>query len=86
MSTSQSLLLGCLLNYMHTRLLCSTADEEIEKVLEPFTAKIRKGYPNYEGPITVERSVGDMISLIDRITIADSGTFIHRDGRDGDSE
>jgi len=61
-------------------------DEEVDKLLEPFTKKIREGYPDFEGPITVERSVGDMIALIDRITIADSGTFIHRDGRDSDSE
>ncbi|KLO16138.1 NAD-binding protein [Schizopora paradoxa] len=62
------------------------SDEENEKFFKPFVAKIREVYPHFEGPITIERSVEDMISLINRLTIADSGKFIHRDGRDGDSE
>jgi len=33
----------------------------------------------------VEQSVGDVLALVDRITIAESGSFVHRDGRDGDS-
>lgn len=54
-------------------------------MLEPIAQKIRARYPHFEGPITVEQSVTDVLALIDRISIAESGSFVHRDGRDGDS-
>jgi len=60
-------------------------EEEIEKFLGPITARIRQKYPHFEGPITVEQSVHDVLALIDRITIAESGSFVHRDGRDSDN-
>lgn len=56
----------------------------MDKLLEPITQKIRSRYPHFEGPITVEQSTKDVLALIDRVTIADSGSFVHRDGRDGD--
>ncbi|KAI0088540.1 short-chain dehydrogenases/reductase [Irpex rosettiformis] len=60
-------------------------EEEVNKALEPLVEKFRKRYPHFEGPITVERSVRDILVLLDRAGIADSGKFTHRDGRDGDS-
>ncbi len=69
----------------HLAFLCHVAEEEVNQILEPIVQKIRARYPHFEGPITVEQSVGDVLALIDRITIAESGSFVHRDGRDGDS-
>jgi len=60
-------------------------EEEVNEILEPIVQKIRARYPHFEGPIMVEQSVGDVLALVDRITIAESGSFVHRDGRDGDS-
>ncbi|KLO16139.1 NAD-binding protein [Schizopora paradoxa] len=60
-------------------------EEEVNKVLEPIAQKLRARYPHFEGPITVEQSVNDVLALIDRVTISESGSFVHRDGRDGDS-
>jgi len=60
-------------------------EEEINKLLEPIAQKARKRYPHFEGPITVEKSVGDILALIDRSTVAESGSFVHRDGRDANS-
>lgn len=61
------------------------AEEEVDKLLEPITQKIKARYPHFEGPITVEQSVRDVLTLIDQISIENSGSFVHRDGRDGDS-
>lgn len=61
-----------------------SADEEVEARLAPLVEMFRKAYPNFEGPITVEQSIRDILAYLDRATIADSGKFTHRDGRDGD--
>ncbi|KAI0792953.1 NAD-P-binding protein [Irpex lacteus] len=45
---------------------------------------VSQGVSNFEGPITVEQSIRDILAYLDRATIADSGKFTHRDGRDGD--
>jgi NAD(P)-dependent dehydrogenase (short-subunit alcohol dehydrogenase family) len=47
-------------------------------VLSPGWVKTRMGGSGAE--ITAEQSVGDMRSLIDRLTIGDSGRFLRRDG------
>ncbi len=46
--------------------------------------RIRQGFPQFEGAITVEQSVRDQLSLvlISRITIDQSGDFVNRDGSD----
>ena len=62
-----------------------TAEEEFEKFLGPITAKLRQAYPHFEGPITTEKSVKEMLGYIQTCTIADSGKLVHRDGRDFNS-
>ncbi|KAI0088700.1 hypothetical protein BDY19DRAFT_985505 [Irpex rosettiformis] len=59
--------------------------EQVEAFYESRNKINREKNPDFEGAITVERSVGDILAFIDKATIADSGKFVHRDGRDGDS-
>lgn len=56
----------------------------MEKRLAPNVARIRAVNPNFEGTISTEESARDMLALIERVTIADTGRVVHRDGRDGD--
>lgn len=60
------------------------AEEEAEAFYAKRTEINRKINPNFEGAITVEKSAGDILALIEKATIADSGKFVHRDGRDAD--
>ncbi|EJD04866.1 NAD-binding protein [Fomitiporia mediterranea MF3/22] len=56
--------------------------EELEKVFEKIVAQIRIASPKFAGAITVEQSVNDQLALLERITPADSGSFVHADGSD----
>ncbi|KAI0792952.1 short-chain dehydrogenases/reductase [Irpex lacteus] len=58
--------------------------EEVEALYEILTARNRAANPNFEGAITIEQSVGDILALLDKATIAESGTFVNRDGKDAD--
>ncbi|KLO12930.1 putative short-chain dehydrogenases/reductase [Schizopora paradoxa] len=59
--------------------------DEVEKLYDFQTANARKKFPDFEGAITVEDSVRDQLVLFDRVTIANTGDFLNRDGTDGDS-
>ncbi|KAI0792951.1 NAD-binding protein [Irpex lacteus] len=59
-------------------------EEEAEAFYAKRTEINRKINPNFEGAITVEKSAGDILALTEKATIADSGKFVHRDGRDAD--
>ncbi|KAI0340284.1 NAD(P)-binding protein [Trametopsis cervina] len=48
------------------------------------SAKIRSKNPTFEGDITPDTSARDIVALINRATIADSGKFVHRDGTEAD--
>ena len=61
------------------------AKEEVEKHYDLQTANARKKFPDFEGSITVEDSVRDQLSLFDKVTIANTGEFLNRDGSDGGS-
>ena len=74
--------------YAVIRLLISTMDaakEEVEMFYRTRNEINRAKNPDFEGAITVEQSVGDILTFIDKATVADSGTFVHRDGRDADT-
>ena len=59
-----------------------SAEEEVNKFYEGMVAKIREAMPDFEGAITVEESVRDQLALISRVTIADSGSFLERTGKE----
>lgn len=52
--------------------------------MAPNVARIRAVNPNFEGTIAPEESVRDILALVERATMADTGRVVHRDGRDGD--
>ena len=56
----------------------------MEKRLAPNVARIRAVNPNFEGTISPEESVRDILALVGRLTLAETGRVLHRDGRDGD--
>lgn len=62
------------------------APEEVEKFLDHIVSGIRKVDPDFEGAITVEESVRDQLTLISRVTIAESGQFVDRNGRDASED
>ena len=58
------------------------AEEEANNIYGHIVTEIRKSIPDHEGAITVEESVRDQLALISRVTIADSGSFVNRKGKD----
>ncbi|KAI0088543.1 short-chain dehydrogenases/reductase [Irpex rosettiformis] len=58
--------------------------EEVDAAYAIFDRMSRKNDPDFEGPITIEQSANDILALLDKATVANSGTFVHRDGRDAD--
>jgi len=56
--------------------------EEVDEFFAREEDRIRQGFPQFEGAITVEQSVRDQLSLISKITIDQSGDFVNRDGSD----
>ncbi|KAI0088541.1 hypothetical protein BDY19DRAFT_948116 [Irpex rosettiformis] len=56
--------------------------EEVDAAYAIFDRMNREKNPDFEGAITTEQSVSDILALLDKVTIANSGTFVHRDGRD----
>ena len=67
------------LNMAWATLAIEARTQEVSCFLfSPGWVKTRMGGPGAE--ITPERSVGDMRTLIDRLTLGDSGKFLRRDG------
>jgi len=58
--------------------------DEVDKFFAVEEARIRKGFPQFEGVITVEQSVRDQLELISRVTIGQSGNFVNRYGTDAE--
>ncbi|KAL5498343.1 hypothetical protein ACEPAH_2485 [Sanghuangporus vaninii] len=53
----------------------------VDKIYEGEIAKLRQINPNF-GFVSVEQSVKDQISLLEKMTPADSGAFVHANGDD----
>ncbi|KAL5478782.1 hypothetical protein ACEPAI_2059 [Sanghuangporus weigelae] len=56
--------------------------DQVDKIYESLVAQIRQTNPTYPGAISVEQSVKDQLSLLKRITPADTGAFVHANGED----
>ncbi|KAH8115084.1 NAD-binding protein [Phellopilus nigrolimitatus] len=54
--------------------------EEVDALYDRIVAHTRVGIPDFSA-VTVEDSTRDQVALIERITIADTGTFVHHDGK-----
>lgn len=59
------------------------AKEVSEPLYNAIVARIRQVKPDYSGVVPVERSVSQQLALFDKITIAETGAFLNRDGTDG---
>jgi len=59
--------------------------EEVEAFYEQTEKQIRVKNPGFEGAISPEKSVGDQLDLIHRVTIKQTGSFINRDGIDAET-
>lgn len=60
--------------------------EETDKLYDMITAQIRQALPKFEGAITAEESVKEQLSTYEKLTIADTGRYIFRDGTDLDTK
>ena len=60
----------------------ASAKELIDKVYETITTYARQHNPTWEGAITADESAKGQVELYDRLTIADTGRFVTRDGKD----
>lgn len=47
------------------------------------TEKLRTANPSFVGPVSVDEAVQELLILFDGITIAQSGQFLRRDGKEG---
>lgn len=56
----------------------ATAEEM--KAYEEMLAHFRVIAPNFEGPITPEKSVSSMFEVIERWTVEDTGAFVSHHG------
>ncbi|KAH8115081.1 NAD-binding protein [Phellopilus nigrolimitatus] len=54
--------------------------EEVDALYDRIVAHTRVGIPDFSA-VAVEDSTRDQVALIERITIADTGTFVHHDGK-----
>ena len=45
--------------------------------------KLRLANPNFVGPASVEEAVNELLELFERVTLAQSGQFLRRDGKEG---
>jgi hypothetical protein len=57
-----------------------TATPEEMKAYGEMLAYIRVIAPNFEGPITPEKSVSSMFEVIERWTVEDTGAFVSHHG------
>ena len=64
--------------------LTSSDPEEVERLYTMGAAKIREADPEFRGPIEVEQSVEEQLALLNKMTIAESGSFLNSTGTDGD--
>ena len=60
------------------------AAEQMEQMYATITEHIRQRFPEFEGAITPEFSAGGQLALYEKLTMADTGRFVYRDGRDVD--
>ena len=63
--------------------LLSIAAEEVEKIYQNIEARLRQVNPKYRGALSVEQSVRCQLELLERMTPADTGAFVHENGEDG---
>jgi len=59
--------------------------QEAEAFYEKMEKQIRVKNPRFEGAITPEQCVRDQLDLIHRVTIQQTGSFVNRDGSDGET-
>ena len=45
--------------------------------------KLRLANQNFVGPASVEEAVNELLELFERVTLAQSGQFLRRDGKEG---
>ena len=64
------------------RVTPTPAEEEVEKHYKAVVAKIQASEPKFPGVISIDKSVKDQLALLDRLTPADTGRFIHPNGDD----
>ena len=56
--------------------------EKAENFYASETARIRQADPGFRGAIEVEQSVDEQLALLEKMTIADSGAYLHGTGYD----
>ncbi|KAL5498341.1 hypothetical protein ACEPAH_2483 [Sanghuangporus vaninii] len=56
--------------------------DQVDKIYDSIVTQIRSANPTYPGAISVEQSVRDQLSLLKRMTPADTGAFVHANGED----
>ena len=62
---------------------CFIAEEEVNAKYDALIAKLRLANPNFAGPASVEEAVNELLELFERVTFAQSGQFLRRDGKEG---
>lgn len=60
------------------------AKEKADAFYAETVRRIRINTPAFEGAITPEQSVRDQLKLIDKVTIEQTGSFVNRDGSNGE--
>lgn len=60
----------------------NAAQEETEKFYTNFVAEVRKAAPQYRGALTVEQTVEEQLALLEKVTLEDTGKFLHSSGQD----
>ena len=65
----------------YTSYLCYfAAKEEVDAIFAKVVKDMRKFDPTFSDAATVEQAVGDVLQLISKLTIDDTGKILNRDG------
>ena len=55
----------------------------VDKIYEGVVAKIKARNPRFRNVLSVEQSVEEQLALLEKMTIENSGAFLHSSGTDG---